>query len=188
MSGKFPSAQEMLEGLERHAAKAAKRGKTSAEYFAPERDVKLNDALIAYLLRVQSTFDLLRDAASQIAAILVLVASGSAAATAHPMLAVVQESEREVRERLSALRVPSEVKHGHAHLSEAVDSLGAALSSIRSSGSGKAAQHTQEIAGIYARLQQTLRELRFAAGCLPGLELVSASEACACHARFRNVE
>lgn len=187
----FPSSEEMPEGLERHAAhasRAVKGSKKSVEYFMQHRDPKLNDALIAYLMHVQSTFDLLRDTASQTAAILVMIASGSAAAAAHPMLSVAQESEREVRERLSGLRVPAEGRHGHAHLSDAVDALRAALTSMRASGSGRVAQHTREIAGIYDRLQDSLRELRYAAGCLPGLELIAASEACACHARFQSGE
>ncbi|MFP6558907.1 hypothetical protein WJ542_11395 [Paraburkholderia sp. B3] len=185
MSAEHPFLQEMPDGLERHAAANTKaHGEHCAGSYAPEHDVTLNDALIAYLLRVQSTFELLRDAASQTAAILVLVASGSSGATAHPMLAVVEQSEREVRERLSELAVPAGGRHGHLHLSDAAEALRAALSSIRAAGSARVAQPTQDLAQIYGRLQNTLQELRFAAGCLPGLELVSVSESCACHARF----
>lgn len=184
----FPSSHEMPEGLKRHAEHALKGGEPGASRFCGDRDVTLNDGLISYLLRVQSTFELLRDTASQTAAILVLIASGSLSAAAHPMLAVAEQSERDVRERLSELKVPVGGQHGHAHLSDATDALRAALSSIRATGAGRAAHPTQDIARIYERLQNSLRELRFAAGCLPGLELVSASEACACHARIANAD
>ncbi|WP_438390427.1 hypothetical protein [Caballeronia sp. DA-9] len=184
MSMNFLHVQELTHGLERHATCLMDDMMDDNEpaladhAYAPP----LSDERIAYLTSVRAGFDLLRDALSQVAAILLLIAAGSRDAIAHPMLAVAEAHAGEAREVLATLNVPRGAQHGHGHLTASLVALDAALRAPRSVRVENASD------AMYAHVQRGLRELRFAAGNLPGLEIVSGAQACACHASPRNAE
>jgi hypothetical protein len=174
MSAILLHAEALPEGLQRHAQAAMQNEPPS--HRVDTRTSMLDDAFLAYLLRVRAPFDLLRDTLAQAAALLVLIASGSRESGAHPMQAVVEANAEEVREALGTLRLPKAAQHGHAHLLASLAALDYATRTM----------HAPDAA--YDALRRGLRELRFAAGNLPGLEILSGAQACACHARQREAE
>jgi hypothetical protein len=175
MSAILLHAEALPVGLQRHA-QAALHDEPPSSHHVDTRTSTLDDAFLAYLLRVRAPFDLLRDSLAQAAALLVLIASSRREAGVHPMQAVVEANAQEVREALGTLKLPNTARHGHAHL----------LASLAALDCASRTMHAPYAA--YDALQRGLRELRFAAGNLPGLEILSGAESCACHARTREAE
>jgi hypothetical protein len=169
MSMTLLHAQDLPEGLAQHALCVMSDEPVPVDSV---QALSLSDELIAYLLHVRPGFDLLRDALSQAAAILLLMTAGSRDAIAHPMLAVVETHAGEAREMLHTLKVPQDAKHGHMHL-------------LRSSKALDAAWQSVDADCMYEHVQRGLQDLRFAAGLLPGLDIVSGAQSCACHASPR---
>jgi hypothetical protein len=174
MSMTLLHAQDLPAGLQDHAVSVMRD--ESVRQDPMHRMPALNDELVAYLLDVRPAFDLLRDALSQAAAILLLIAAGSRDAVAHPMLAVIETHAGEAREMLHTLKVPRDAWHGHAHLLASSNALDDALRAIADENR------------MHHHIQRGLQELRFAASHLPGLDIVSGAESCACHASSRKAE
>lgn len=146
---------------------------------------ELDDATAAYVCAVQPAFDLLRQAAGQMAGLLVLTVAGARSAGGHPMLELACAAEAEARDVILALSasLPPPAAHHHRHMLSATRSLAAALASAKRDfhrGDDRA------LDAILVPLRRTYRELQHAAFALPGFEIVALSQGCCvAHARPR---
>ena len=95
--------------------------------------VELDDATAAYVCAVQPAFDLLRQAAGQLAGLLVLSVACARDAGAHPMLELACEAEAEARDAIRAVGISLllQAAHHHSHMLSANRSLTAALASAK---------------------------------------------------------
>jgi hypothetical protein len=139
--------------------------------------VELDDATAAYVCTVQPAFDLLRQAAGQLAGLLVLSVAGARNARAHPMLELACEAEAEAQGAIRTVgaSLPPRAAHHHRHLLSASRSLGTALASAKRDlhrGDDRA------IDAIVKSLRHSYRELQHAAFALPGFEIVALSQGC----------
>jgi hypothetical protein len=139
--------------------------------------VELDDATAAYVCAVQPAFDLLRQAAGQLAGLLVLSVACARNAGAHPMLELACEAEAEARDAIRAVGIslPPQAAHHHSHMLSANRSLTAALASAKRDlhrGDDRA------IGAILVPLRRAYRELQHAAFALPGFEIVALSQGC----------
>lgn len=146
---------------------------------------ELDDATAAYVCAVQPAFDLLRQAAGQLAGLLVLNVAGARNAGGHPMLDLACAAEAEARDVILAVSasLPPRAAHHHRHMLSAGRSLTAALVSAKRDfhwGDDRA------IDTILVPLRRTYRELQHAAFALPGFEIVALSQGCCvAHTRSR---
>ena len=137
----------------------------------------LDDHTVAYVLATRLHFDNLRDAAAQIAGVLVLAASGARdAAPDHPMLQSACALLRESGEVIRRTRGTARSRRHHQLLTQAAEALEAALSAARVL-LGRPAGHLDldpslaPLSAGYAHLQHASREL-------PGFEIVGFAHAC----------
>lgn len=135
----------------------------------------LDDATARYVLHARVPFDLLRQAAGQLAGLLVLAAAGGSSAQDHPMLELAGGCVAEALDGLRILSPPDRGTHHHRHLLRAATAIGAAL------GSARARLHRRDDASmdaILVPLRTGFRHLQWAAGALPGFEVVAFGQGC----------
>jgi hypothetical protein len=142
------------------------------DLWTPEGEMGLDDATLAYVLAARPAFDLLRAASGQLAALLVLAAAGGRSAQDNPVFALAQTAQAEARDRIGALRPGRGGAHHRLHLRACSDALDAACR--------EAALHLHEGQDERALtlLREGLRHLHFAAGALPGFEVVAFNQSC----------
>lgn len=148
--------------------------------------IELEDATAAYVCAVQPAFDLLRQAAGQLAGLLVLNVAGARNAGAHPMLELACAAQAEARDAILAVAasLPPQAAHHHHHIVSASRALATALASA------KRDLHRADdraIDAILVPLRRAYRELQHAAFALPGFEIVALSQGCCgAHARSQH--
>lgn len=139
---------------------------------------ELDDATVAYVTAARLAFDSLRQAAGQLAGILVLTATSRRALCGHPILSVAQGLCKEAAESIRALSVSAAGRHHHRHLSRAAAyierALAAASQPLRQ-------EMTEDFDRVLHPLRAGYRELQWAAGALPGFEIVAFQQGCCCH-------
>ena len=145
----------------------------------------LDDATLRYVLDMRPAFDLLRDAASQLAALLVLAASGGRSAQDNPMFALARSRHAEAMEQIRSVRPPRRGCHHHRHLAASAKQLAASFSS--------AALHLHRghdpiIEEALAHLRGALQHLHWAAAALPGFEIVAMGQSCCAAHSVKAVE
>jgi hypothetical protein len=139
----------------------------------------LDDPTTAYAIAMRMPFDNLRQAAAQLAGILLLAAAKSRTATPdHPMLALATQTYHEALDAIRTAVATPRGRHHHRHLTGAAFWIGRALASARS-GSGPSA--TLEVETTLLLLRRGWQELQWAVGALPGFELVAFDQACCAH-------
>jgi hypothetical protein len=144
----------------------------------------LDDPTTAYAIAMRMPFDNLRQAAAQLAGILLLAAAKSRTATPdHPMLTLAAQTYREALDVIGAAVAPPRGQHHHRHLTGAAIWIGRALAAARS-GSGRSG--TLEVETTLSLLRRGWQELQWAVGALPGFELVAFDQACCAHHGRRN--
>jgi hypothetical protein len=155
-----------------------------AEAVAPEPDAGpsedvlaagIDDATAGYVLRAQVPFDLLRQAAGQLAGLLVLAAAGGSSAQDHPMLGLSSGCVAEALDALRGITPPGAAAHHHHHLLRAAASIGTAL------GNARERLHQRDdasVEAILAPLRAGFRHLQWAASALPGFEIVAFGQGC----------
>jgi hypothetical protein len=130
----------------------------------------VDDATAAYIVENQKCFEDLKQVASQLAGLLVLMAAGSKEAVPdHPMLGSARELFQEADDALRRSRPTERARRHHEHLAQAASLIGTALNGARS---------LFEIDPILVSLRAGYAELERAAGALPGFEMVSYERAC----------
>jgi hypothetical protein len=151
-------------------------------------EAELDSPTIAYVGEAQPVFDLLRQAEGQLAGLLALAAAGARSATPdHPMLAAARGVFAEGAERLRRLRPSSRGRHHHHHLAEAAALIGLALDGAEAGRHG-AGEGGYDIEASIEPLKAAHRHLQWAAGTLPGFEIVAFEQGCcAAHPAVRKI-
>ena len=144
----------------------------SPETWTPDAQIGLDDKTIAYVLAARPAFDLLRDAASQLAALLVLAAAGGRSAQDNPVFALVRSAQVEARDLIGTLRPGPHGAHHHRHLVMGLDALAKACDEA------SRYLHKGHNEKALTLLREALGQLHFAAGALPGFEVVAFGQAC----------
>jgi hypothetical protein len=135
----------------------------------------LDDRTIAYAIAMQAPFEHLRQAAAQLAGLLVLAAVGSRTATPyHPMLVLASQAYDEATGAIRATATSPRGKHHHEHLMRAASWIGRALSHARASSNAT----SLDVDPTLSLLRRGWRELQRAAGALPGFEIVAFEHSC----------
>jgi hypothetical protein len=146
----------------------------------------VDDATAAYVASMRAPFELLRQAESQLAGLLVLATASRQAIAGHPMLDLGAEAIREAEEGIRAVRVPGRARHHHAHVLEAMRAIQAAIQAAR-----RCLMRGDETAidAVLGPLRAAHQNLLWATGALPGFEIVALSQACcAQHAAAKRPE
>jgi len=143
-------------------------------------------AVLAYIGRAQPAFDLLRQAAGQLAGLLVLAAAGSRAAVDHPMLGSARGSLDEATERLRLAQPPQSARHHHHHLVEAATLTALALDNAEAGMRRLGGEN--DVGPAIEPLKAAHRHLQWAAAALPGFEIVAFEQGCcAAHPAVRGM-
>ena len=144
----------------------------SPENWTPNTPLGLDDKTLAYVLAARPAFDLLRDAAGQLAALLILAAAGGRSAQDNPVFALARSALAEARDLIGTLRPGPYGAHHHRHLVMCADALAEACDG--------ASRHLHKGHNEKALtlLREALKQLHFAAGALPGFEVVALGQAC----------
>jgi hypothetical protein len=146
--------------------------------FADGLSQTLDDATIAYVLATRAHFDGLRQAASQLAGLLVLAASGARSVTQeHAMLEAARQAYAEAADGLASVAAPARARHHHHHMSQAAAVIEIALREAGASMHDYAAGR-RDVDAALAPLKAGYRHLQWAASALPGFELIDFQNAC----------
>lgn len=141
----------------------------------PDLPDGLDDATLGYVAAMRAPFDLLRQAAGQIAGVLVLTVSARRGAAGHPMLDLANTARREAADTLLRTEPPPRCAHHHRHLLAAMREIGAALAAARRN---LRADDDAGTEAILAPLRAGYKDLQWAASALPGFEIVAFSQGC----------
>lgn len=135
----------------------------------------LDEATLRYVEAMRVPFDQLRQAAGQIAGVLVLAVTAAGGAAGHPMLEMADTARREAADAVARVRPPPDSLHHHRHLAYAARDIGLALDAARRHMRG-----ADDIAtdAVMLPLRAGYRHLQWAAGALPGFEVVAFSQGC----------
>jgi hypothetical protein len=147
------------------------------EPWTPDGQRGLDEATLSYVLAARPAFELLRQTASQLAALLILAAAGGRSAQDNPVFARACAGQAEARDLIGALRPGRHGAHHYRHLKACAEAVGAACQ--------EASLHLHKGHGqqALARLREGLQHLHFAAAALPGFEVVAFGQSCcAAHA------
>jgi hypothetical protein len=147
----------------------------------------LDEATLRYVEAMRLPFDQLRQAAGQIAGVLVLAMTVTGGAAGHPMLDLADTAQREAQEAISRARPPPRGMHHHRHLVDAARDIATALDAARRHMRGADDAATD---AVMQPLRAGYRSLQWAAGALPGFEVVAFSQGCCAQhpARLRTNE
>jgi len=135
----------------------------------------LDEATLRYIDAMRTPFDLLRQAAGQIAGVLVLAVSSQRSVAGHPMLGLAARARAEAADALRGAHPPPRGLHHHRHLMQAEEAIGAALDAARLHRRGGDDAATD---AVLQPLRAGFAELQFAAGALPGFEVVAFAQGC----------
>lgn len=145
---------------------------------AEDLSKSFDQATVRYVLATRPHFEGLRQAASQLAGLMVLAAAGAKSVTQeHAMLRAARCAHAEAVEGLAAARVPPRASHHHRHLTEASSAIGLALARASES-MHRYAAGSREIEPALAPLRRGYRHLQWASAALPGFELIDFQQAC----------
>ncbi|HWF10837.1 MAG TPA: hypothetical protein VG297_20355 [Bryobacteraceae bacterium] len=128
---------------------------------------QVDDRTAAYAAVTLPCFEDLKQAAAQIAGLLVLAAAGSsAAAPDHPLITAAAQVQRQAEDALRSARVSKAARVHYEYLSRASAKLARVLSVL---GAGRDALPLLE--GVYA-------DLRAASRALPGFQMLDFERGC----------
>jgi hypothetical protein len=134
-----------------------------------------DDLTVAYILAARPEFERLRDVAAQLAGLMVLAAAGGGtAAPDHPMLRSAESLFHESKDGLRQTRATARARLHHAHLTEAADSLQAALTAARD----RLGRPLADLDEILTPLRAGYEHLQRAANALPGFQIVAFEHGC----------
>lgn len=159
-------------------AEAERGDDTEAPRLVADLSSSLDEDTVAYVLATRPHFDALKKAAGQLAGLLVLAATGAKSVTQeHAMLEAARAAHAEAADGLAAARVPSRAAHHHRHLMEAARAIGGTLGIAGEQMHGYASGR-RDVEAALRPLKLGYRHLQWAAGALPGFEIVSFQQAC----------
>jgi hypothetical protein len=136
-----------------------------------------DSATLGYVLGIRPAFELLKQAASQLAAFLILATTGSqAAGPHHPLLAEARNALQEATDGVRAAPgVTESAAHHHRHLLRAVAAMEATLSALREA---RWIKDRTALDPALLRLKAGWQELHWATAALPGFEMVHLRQSC----------
>jgi hypothetical protein len=136
----------------------------------------LDDRTAAYILETQATFDWLRNAAGQLAGLLVLASIGARERVLdEPILAGAESEYRQADDKLRLTAAPPAAAHHHRHLSLASERIGEALCIARQ---GSLRLNEGSLDRTHRTLRAAWQELLFASKALPGFQVVDFNQSC----------
>jgi hypothetical protein len=155
---------------------AGERSGSGSGFQALPGDPDVDDRTAAYILETRASFDALRDAAAQLAGLLVLVATGTRERVLdEPILERATTAYREAKDKLRSTKAPAPAAHHHHHLSLASEYIGEALRVARQ---GNLRLDASSLDRAHRVLQAGWREMLSASKCLPGFQVVDFSQSC----------
>lgn len=132
------------------------------------------DDVARYARQTQVAFDELRDAAAQLAGVLVLSAAGSQKALPnHPAMLVAKDLHERSMDRILSAIVSHQTAHHHLHLKRAGHLIGRALAACST-----VQNATIDVDAALPILKRGWTELRHATQALPGFQTLSFDRAC----------
>jgi hypothetical protein len=143
--------------------------------FACEGVGDLDDGTLRYVAAMRAAFDPLRQAAGQLAGVLVLAVASGGGAAGHPMLDLADAALREAKDTISTTRPPPRGAHHHRHVTRAAELIAAALDAARRHRRGADDAATD---AALLPLRAGFQELQLAAAVLPGFEVVAFEQGC----------
>ncbi|RBP07322.1 hypothetical protein DFR50_12847 [Roseiarcus fermentans] len=139
-------------------------------------DAALDGRTATYVLKAQAGFDALRNAAAQLAALLVLVSIGKRDRVLdEPILAQAETAFKEAEDILGAIEAPAAAAHHHFHLSLARERIGEALRIARQ---GSLRIDEPSLDRAHQTLKAGWREMLAGSKALPGFQVVDFSQSC----------
>lgn len=133
------------------------------------------DGSVAYAIGIQLPFERLRNAAAQLAGVLILATTGNRSASPdHPIVAVAADNHRRAIDGMSAVKVPEGSRHRHLHMVRASSLIAGAVVKFKS----VATRNGSNVDAALALLVRGWSELRLASASLPGCEIVDLKQAC----------
>ena len=143
----------------------------------PDLPDDIDHQTAAYVLRTRATFNELREAAAQLAGLLVLASIGGRSRMLDlPALELAGSAHKEANALLQGAPVPSTAAHHHHHLSSAAERIGEALRIARQ---GSLRFDDTALDRTFQILKAGWREMLAAAKALPGYEVVNFGGCCA---------
>jgi hypothetical protein len=131
--------------------------------------------MLDYLEATRAPFEDLRQVVTQVAALLILAASGNRDWRDHPMIDVTTEAWRRVDDAARAVKVPASAAHVHYHFVKAGRSVAEALEIIVAK---RARFDDAALDAALAALKQAQQEMQWSSAAVPGLEVVDFSQGC----------
>lgn len=131
--------------------------------------------MLAYLEAARAPFEDLRQVVTQIAALLILAASGSRDWRDHPMIDVTVEAWRRVDDAIRAVNVPDEAAHVHHHFVKAGRGVAEAIEIIATR---RAKFDDAALDAALAAIKIAQQEMQWSSAAVPGLEVVDFSQGC----------
>lgn len=135
----------------------------------------LDAATYGYVTAMQLPFEQLRQAAGQIAGVLVLAVTTKQGTAGHPMLDLADSARQAAADAVQGCRPPARGAHHHRHLVLAGRAVAAAIAAARLNRRGGDDAGTDAVLGP---LRAGYQELQWAAAALPGFETVAFSQGC----------
>ena len=143
----------------------------------------LDDRTVAYILETRATFEALRNAAAQLAGLLVLASIGARERVLdEPILEQAASVYREADEKLRLTKAPAAAAHHHYHLSLASERIGEALGVARQ---GSLRLNEASFDRAHRMLRAGWREMLSASKALPGFRVVDFNQSCCAAHRGR---
>jgi hypothetical protein len=143
----------------------------------------LDDRTAAYILKARTSFEALRNAAAQLAGLLVLASVGARERVLdEPILAQAESAYREAEEKLRSTEAPAPAAHHYHHLSLASERIGEALRIARQ---GSLRLNEASFDRAHQALRAGWREMLSASRALPGFQVVDFTQSCCAAHRAR---
>lgn len=131
----------------------------------------VDDQTASYIIQNRKYFEDLRQAAAQLAGLLVLAAAGAkTAAPDHPLLTAAELTCENAGDALRLAKVTPHASNHHGYLLQSATALRIALSAARSG--------IADIDPILTPLRAAYAHLQHASHSLPGFEMVSFEQSC----------
>jgi hypothetical protein len=124
---------------------------------------------------MQPPFEQLRQAAGQIAGVLVLAVVARQGTAGHPMLDLADTARQAAAEAVLSCRPPARGEHHHRHLMLAARAIAASIDAARLHLRGTNEAGTDS---VLRPLRAGYQELQWAANALPGFETVAFAQGC----------
>ena len=151
----------------------------------PAGDAGGDKRMLDYLNATRAPFEDLRQVVTQIAALLILAASGDRDWRDHPMIDVTAEAWRGVDDAVRAVAVPASAAHVHHHFVKAGRSVAEALEIITAK---RARFDDAALDAALAALKDAQQQMQWSSAAVPGLEIVDFSQGCCAAHRSLKLE